>query len=124
MDFDQYRQAFLVVVGRQIQLLRQREAVHGIHAVEKLDRPLGFIALQMSDQMPSGIQVGEFRVLGLEFLDAILAEVAQACVVRSENRFRRESLRDGDEGDFVSAAPHALSCACDALANVREIRSN
>ncbi len=124
MDFDQYGQAFLPIVRRQIQFLRKREAINRIHAIEKLRCSSGFIALEMADQMPRGIQVSELRVLSLELLHAILTELAQPQFIRSADRLCRESLRYGDESNFIRAAPCAFSREHNSLANTRQIRRN
>ncbi len=97
-------------------------AVHGIHAVEKVRGAAGFIALQMADQVPRGIEAGERRVLRLEFLHAIFAEVAQASFMGRADCFRGECFRDGDEGDFVGAAAGALRRPRDLFAHTAEIR--
>ena len=71
--------------------------------------------------MPGGVEICERRNFAFKFLNAILAEVAEAGVEGRDYRVRRMRLCYGDNRDFLGATPGTMRGAGDALANPREI---
>ena len=107
-----------------VEALGEGQAVHGIDGVEEAGGADGFVALQVADQMPGGVQIGKLWLLGLPLLDAVFAEVADAGGVGFADSFDGERLRDSDEGDFLRLAPGARGGTSDAFADVVEIGGN
>jgi dTMP kinase len=124
MHLDQYRQPFAFGCRGRVELLRQREAVHGVDAIEEICGAAGLVALQVPDEVPRCIDVRELWLLRLELLHAVFAKVPQAGVVRRADCFRRKRLRNGDNRNLVGAASGALRRARDAFPNALEIRCN
>ena len=97
-DFDEDAEFFFNVqfCSGVVEALSQREIVYGVDGMKSFRGASGFVALQMSDQMPCGRQVFELRALPFPFLDAIFAEVAEAGFVGFADGFGGMSFRNGD----------------------------
>ena len=114
MDFDQH--AELLVFRRRggVEALRERQAIDGVDAVEKPRGARGFVALQVADQVPRGARdSASCRGLALEFLNAILAEVAQAGFVGGKYGLGRKCF--GRPRQVISSARRPARCAARAM---------
>ena len=58
--------------------LRQGEIVYRVDGMKNFCGTCGFVALQVADQMPGGLQVFKLGALPFPFLDAIFSEVVEA----------------------------------------------
>ncbi len=109
MDFDQYGKLLVLPPPRQRRVFApERKLSTESTRSKSCAARRGFVALQVADQVPGRVEIGERRGFALEFLNAILAEVAQAGVVGGANRLGRERFRNRDEGDFVGVPAGAL----------------
>ena len=70
-----------------VEALSESEIVHGVDGVKSFRGTCGFVALQMADEMPGGLQVFELRALRFPFLNAIFAEVTEAGFIRFTDGF-------------------------------------
>ena len=103
--------------------LGQPKAVERMNHVELCDG-LGFVPLQMPDQVPSDRNGGDFD-FRKGFLNPVLSHIAQARVPRRLNRVRTVRLGDGNDRNAL-AVPASPSGTFDCLTNVpkpvREVR--
>lgn len=109
-----------VVVGA-LEALRKRQIVYGIDAVKQPSGAASLVTLQVSDQMPRGLQVFNSAPLSFPLLDAVLAEVTQPRFERRTNGFRRLRFGDPNEGDLLGLASSALRGSGDALLHSLQI---
>lgn len=76
--------------------------------IENLRRFFGFIGLQVADEMVARtLAIGEFPALGIEFLNVVFAEVAQAERVGFADRRGRELFGDRNQLNVGTAASGA-----------------
>lgn len=94
MNFDQDGQVFPFSGGSGVKFLGERKIIHRIDAAEKICRAASFVALEMTDQVPSGVEVGEGALLRFPLLHTVFAEVAEARVVSRTNDFDGKRFRD------------------------------
>jgi hypothetical protein len=124
MYFNEHAEVLIFGGSGCVEPLRERQTIYRVNAIEKTSCARGFIALQVTDQVPGGFEIGERRKLTFEFLDTIFAEVAQASFVGRGNRARRVGFCYRDNRDFLGTTAGALRSAGDALPNSGEIRGN
>jgi len=130
-DFDEdrkpgWRSDIALVTGAKfgvgtVKFLRQGNAVHGVNSVKQASGAAGFVALQMADEMPGGIEVGDLRKLPFPLLHAILAKVPDAGRISFANVLRGKGFRNRDERNFVWIPTCARGGAGDALADGSEV---
>jgi len=121
MHLDEDAELLIFRGSRGIEPLREGEAIDRVDAVEEAGGARGFVALQVTDQMPGGVEICDRRNFAFKFLNAILTEMAEASVEGRDYRVRRMRLCYGDNRDFLGATPGTMRGAGDALANPREI---
>ena len=85
MHFNQNRETLPLSVRGGVQFFCESQIVERIHAAKKMRGATGFVALQVADQVPDRVQIGDLRLLGLPFLHAILAEMPHARFVGGQN---------------------------------------
>ena len=74
-----------------------------------------FIGLECANEVKTGAgEIGDFGVLALEFLDIVLAEVAQAEGVSIADGGGRKFFRYGEERDAARVAARAFGGLPDA----------
>ncbi len=89
MDFDEDGEPLVCFAGGVVQFHGQRSVFLRIDPVKKARSAARFVALQVADQMPTWLQVGEPGLLPFPLLNAIFAEGANAGVVSGANCFRK-----------------------------------
>ena len=98
-----------------VQPERKPGRIHGVNDVENFRGFLGLVGLQMADEMIARAgAVWQFRALLLEFLDIILAEIAQAELVGFEQHGGWKFLSDRDHLNVGPIALGARGRGCDA----------
>src|SRR5258707_730561 len=77
--------------------------------MEGLRGASGFVALQMSDEMPGSLEVGDCGEFLLPFLNTVLAKVAEPGIIRFVDRVCRVRFGNADQKNLFgfsgSAAP-------------------
>lgn len=121
LDLDENREPLVRFAGGFVEFGGKGDVVHGINPVEESSGAAGFVALKMADQMPTGLKIGELRLLRFPFLHAIFAEGPDAGFKGIANRFDWKGFRDGDEDHFLGAAIAAERGASDAFADSIDI---
>jgi hypothetical protein len=124
MHLNEHAALFSFSSGGGIEPLRQRQTIHRVDAIEQASRPRGFVALQVADQVPNGIEIRNCRRFIFELLDAILAKMAQASAKGFDDGAGRMSFRYRNNCDFLGLTSSALRGASDALTNPRKILGN
>ena len=102
-----------------IQTPRELRRIHGLNYGEQFRRLLCLVGLQMADQMET--RAGEILHFGrfdFELLDVVLAEIAQAGLVRLANDPGRENLGDRNQSDGGPVTPATGARAFDALLHI------
>jgi len=104
-----------------IEPLSQRPIVDRIHRVEGLGGASGFVALQMADEMPGSLEVGDCGEFPLPFLNAVFAKVAEPGIIGFANRLRRVRFGDADQKNLFGFSGGATRGRFDLLANLLKI---
>ena len=95
-----------VVMRQAIQPGQQIQGVDRVDGAEQRQRPPGLVRLQVANQVP--FRVRQRPDLGLRFLDAVLAQDAEAGIQRGAGHRRRESLGDRHQPEALGVASGAL----------------
>ena len=104
------------------QAVRQLLTIDGLDSLKQRGSFGGLVGLQVTDEVEAGVgQVREFRGLGLEFLDVVLAEIAQAERIGGADGGGREQFRDGDQADIEGSAAGTLRRLADPAQDLREV---
>lgn len=98
-----------------VEFLGKGEAVHRVNRVKQADGAAGFIALEVADEVPSGVEAGDLRELPFPLLDAILTKVADTGLVGLADVLRRKCFRNRDESNLVWIPSRARGGAGDAF---------
>jgi hypothetical protein len=115
---------FIFGSGGCVEPLREREAIDRVNTIEKAGSTRGFVALQMTDQVPGGFEICKRRKFTFEFLDAVFAEMARAGLVGRDNGAGWMCLCYRDNRDFFGATASTMRSAGDAFAKLGEILGN
>ena len=98
-----------------VQAGRNALAIDGVHPGKPLRNSACLVGLQLTDEVPGEIQVGEAIHLAHGFLRVALAEIPLAAFSQRPNAFRRVRLAHGDEGDRLLPPAISHCSGCDAL---------
>jgi hypothetical protein len=89
--------------------------------VEGLRGASGFIALQMADEMPGSLEVGDCGEFPLPFLNTVLAKVAEPGIIAIVNRVRGVRFGNADQKNLFGFSGGATRGRFDLLANLLKI---
>lgn len=109
---------------RAFEASRELEAIERIDGVKQSGGARGFVALQMADEMPDGVEIGDFGALRFPFLNAALAEMARACGVGFADQRSGKSFGHGDQRDVFGVAAGARGGLRDAGERIGQILGN
>lgn len=107
--------------GGFVEPAREFGGIDGLDDVKQLGGALGFVGLEMADQVEAGSgEIGDGGSLGFKFLDIVFAELAQAEIVGLADDGGGEDLGDGEQGDGGGIAARTFGGARDAFADLGE----